>query len=523
MKIDRRESGFSSLVFKLIFIIWPLLFVGFVWIINGSGIVPVFSDEISWYNQVKDVIEFGKPIGYYGYNGTHATVGTFGPWGAPIVYFMSVVPFIIDKIFSPEGYWSIVAGNIVWLAVANSLFLALTKPNKKTVIKLVVLETLLFVSNFYLTVSMAEILRYSMAIILAGLIYYIFNNEGKSRAFKVILYVATPLSILAFMSGYILFSAMLPMWFFAVYKRNKSFLSKHKVIFATISAVLWLGVTAVIYYIVTILASSPYFESTVGNILSAFGKSLSSGLICVFKTLLENIRNIDVWSMISSIDESNGFISFFVLLYYVVLVWLVYLLYKAVKAKRYSELQNNLCSAYIMLIFPLAFVMFYSTSSHWTYVRGLNIAFVFAMYFQTVTKDYGIRFKNFALISMYGLILFAATFYNLNMPGRFIKDESEITKYESIFAEHIKVNENADPWENTVACYEVNSYYLALPAGAAINYHADGVADENARYTIVNVVDESEYDEALVNRNLEINCEVIYKDDNLVLLKRNGD
>lgn len=69
-----------------VLVLLPFLWVLCILFCNGfkfelSILQPVWNDEIGWYNQVAAVIEYGKPLGYYGYNGTHAQIGTWGAWG----------------------------------------------------------------------------------------------------------------------------------------------------------------------------------------------------------------------------------------------------------------------------------------------------------------------------------------------------------------------------------------------------------------------------------------------------------
>lgn len=67
-----------------LFCIMPLIIMGALSCWKGfdlSKFTLVYNDEVSWYNQVAAVVEYGKPLGYYGYNGSYAKIGTFGPWG----------------------------------------------------------------------------------------------------------------------------------------------------------------------------------------------------------------------------------------------------------------------------------------------------------------------------------------------------------------------------------------------------------------------------------------------------------
>ena len=102
-------------ILKLIFIFMPIFVISFMQLWKGfriSKLIPVYSDEMSWYGQVMSVVEYGSPLGYYGYNATHAVLGTFGPWGPFIIYFMAIIPAILKYILGISGYHVIILGNI---------------------------------------------------------------------------------------------------------------------------------------------------------------------------------------------------------------------------------------------------------------------------------------------------------------------------------------------------------------------------------------------------------------------------
>ena len=59
------------------------------------SIMPAWNDEDFYYNQIKSMLEYGRPLGYYGYNGSHAPVGTFGAHG----WFILLPYVVFCKIF----------------------------------------------------------------------------------------------------------------------------------------------------------------------------------------------------------------------------------------------------------------------------------------------------------------------------------------------------------------------------------------------------------------------------------------
>lgn len=45
----------------------------------------LWNDEVIYFKTIEGIKEFGIPQGYFGYNESHARMGTFGAW-SPVIY-----------------------------------------------------------------------------------------------------------------------------------------------------------------------------------------------------------------------------------------------------------------------------------------------------------------------------------------------------------------------------------------------------------------------------------------------------
>ena len=132
-----------------VLVLLPLLWVLCILFCNGfkfelSILQPVWNDEIGWYNQVAAVIEYGKPLGYYGYNGTHAQIGTWGAWGiAPLLPYAA-----FGKIFG-WGLSSMALANIFFLCLAMLLLVIMTRPSVTQTLWLILLYSCSFITIGY--------------------------------------------------------------------------------------------------------------------------------------------------------------------------------------------------------------------------------------------------------------------------------------------------------------------------------------------------------------------------------------
>ncbi len=74
--------------------------------------MPSISDEVWYYNQIKSMISYGRPLGYYGYDGRHAMIRTFVACG----WFILLPHFIVCKLFGLHLYSGTII-NIILFAI----------------------------------------------------------------------------------------------------------------------------------------------------------------------------------------------------------------------------------------------------------------------------------------------------------------------------------------------------------------------------------------------------------------------
>jgi len=475
-----------------------------------SEFTPVFSDEVSWYGQVSSVVKYGKPIGYYGYNGSHAQIGTFGNWGISAVYFMALIPKLLS--FFVEMHEGIlILGNLGWACLANGLFVLLAKPNRTQLKILILLYLCLFVNHLYMFLAMAEILRFSMAVILAGMFCFLHNRQDHP-AYRIMLYGVVPVSILIAASTYVVFGILLPVWFYFIYKDKERKLSCHAAAYFIGTLFLSVFITLAVY-VINGYFQSPYMEGTISSMLYAFSKGIEHGIKFAILSILERFGKCSPGAIISLIGIDCGFISIQLLLYYFMFALAIYAI---IKGRKNSFRDNGVhfIIAYVFVAWLSVFIVLYDTGT-WTLIRGMNIAFVFALYLLAMTDIKAT--KKIVMVSLIGLIPFLMIFEDTSLNGRNDTDRLNLSKE---FAEHIVLDEESeDPWENTVAYYgSYQKHGFDLPIGAGVNLMLYSGVNERAKYVIVE--DDHYIDtERILQELTDNNHEMIFQKDNIVVLK----
>ena len=175
----------------MLLLLLPLLAIGIFCLRYRQDIFQYYlpdsqwNDEIIYYKTIEGIKEYGIPQGYFGYNESHAAIGTLGVW-SPVIYLFDVL-------------WGCTAGwNLSSPVIARTFFAILTmlaysvmyKPNAKTMICLS-----LFVVGFtlyarYLASQMADCYIVGLLILFAGL-YERRDERVYSIAIRVLIVILT--------------------------------------------------------------------------------------------------------------------------------------------------------------------------------------------------------------------------------------------------------------------------------------------------------------------------------------------
>ena len=210
----------------------PLLLVT----ISGNNIfhiAPYYvgGDAVARYDYIRNILENGQILGYNGYDFVLAKIPSLGSaWG----FFWTFPYLIFGKLFGWDLNAPIIA-NILFLCLANLIFILLTKANKNTTIGVIVISALLFINIDYSISSMSEPSRYAITIVLVGMMYRLAYFET-GYIFK---YFAVPATIIFGAATFILLSAFIIPYCLLIIKCKNNFVKG--------------GITLLIFGISTIL------------------------------------------------------------------------------------------------------------------------------------------------------------------------------------------------------------------------------------------------------------------------------
>ena len=472
----------------LVFCCAPLLIflsVIFFLDLNPFHWVQSMNDEVAWYTQIDAVVKYGKPLGVFGYDETHAAIGSFGAWGGASIYAMA----LWGKIFG-WYYYSPLFMNVSYMVLANLFFLLFARPNRQATFRLIFLNFSLFLSVHYMFTGMSECTRYSMAVVLSGVFCFLLNDENKNKRFYVaVLCVIAPVLLFFFANCYILFSVFFPVYGYILFR----YLDPKKfriTAFTFLCAILPSFLALCCIWILNKTAAP--FPSNNGLALQKYLNQLN---ICtIFNLLRDNIvKNYKYASIAFIFNNLNGYIdnacvSSYLFYYYLVIVVIGSKFVVLLKKTGQKHLLSVLV-LYAMLTFVVAFFILYSTKLPWTFIRGLNVALVFSMY---IVCMFNWRKLNLFLIS----IAFMQFFPFVAMSRDYIKTRYQprnryggnyelFEKYASVFSSNMHISETENKWDNTYALFgTMYNFYCMMPSGFGWNYMIHPRSVSKPRYVI---------------------------------------
>ena len=487
----------------------PLLLVT----ISGNNIfhiAPYYvgGDAVARYDYIRNILENGQILGYNGYDFVLAKIPSLGSaWG----FFWTFPYLIFGKLFGWDLNAPIIA-NILFLCLANLIFILLTKANKNTTIGVIVISALLFINIDYSISSMSEPSRYAITIVLVGMMYRLAYFET-GYIFK---YFAVPATIIFGAATFILLSAFIIPYCLLIIKCKNNFVKG--------------GITLLIFGISTILIKksnslfcTPYYEvfNMKKDIIAFKEHGLLMGIIVTIRNSLHNLLRFS-YGAFTNINYQHGKFTWFVLICWILIFALAYT-YIFKKYRSDKDKYIVLGALYLLLIITMGYIVLYNDVIA-TLIRGINTALCGAVFLLTLMDSRKILML-YVVLALIWSPFFVSNFMSMcNEDYRCLtqQQEREIQIKRDIAAKYIKLDKNADPWENTVAIrYGGKSTAFAIPSGAGkISMH-NVTINEHARYVLIGTDGSAKDIQNPVNDHLSANHSLITQNNYFTILKRN--
>ena len=147
---------------------------------RGGSLSDVFlpasywNDELFYYKQTQGILRAGYPLGYFGYNESHARMLSFGYWN-PLMF----LPWTVWGLLFGWNLHSTVLCNLVCVVIGILVFAWLAQPDFRQTVSIALLVSLFTPFTRFILSSVAEYLFLSAVLVYAGLLFAYARKERK--------------------------------------------------------------------------------------------------------------------------------------------------------------------------------------------------------------------------------------------------------------------------------------------------------------------------------------------------------
>jgi len=479
--------------------------------------MPRWNDEAAYYELLKTWLKTGQPLGYWGFDGGHALVGTGSAWSSAILF-----PYAVFAMMFGLNYSTVFFANIFFVCIANAIFILLVNPDKKQCGRIVLVQVFSVLTILYSQALMSEMLRYALIIIMAGMLYRLYFMET-SKWFK---YLLVPVYMILIIQVYIFMVFVVPLYIFAVCRKWK-FLKKA---FAALGAT---GVVGGASYFLLHLISSNYNIYKTELLLNTLKKG---DFIAIIRALIWMVKE-GLWGLFSCFLTATGygmfkwFLLFLLLLVVIPMADIAWNMLKKKKCFWNQDRQMMVMAAFSICLYVAAYITVYSLEP-FTFFRGVGIVVIFAMYL-FVKMDSRKLFRIFLACYAVGMVFLPSNFKYFS-EERYMTTEqkAEWNVLEEELARVIEINDEQSEWENTVAIFTLEPKVIAsIPGGAGVNMmlYEDKIPTE-AGYLLFSLEKENlrsdwlEHDYEKICRNneelLQNEYEAVFQNEEFLVYKK---
>ncbi len=201
-----------------------------------------WNDELFYYKQVEDILQYGYPYGYFGFNESHAQVLSFAAWSPVLLW-----PWLLWGLIFGWNLLAPVYCNIFMMMLALFLFVWITKADSVQCVKIAVLFALFPFFTRYMLSVMPEITCFAMLIVFWALAYSYYQQENAGKLAGMFILSA----VMTLMRPYLIVFLALPM---LILIRKKKWIG-------LLGSICIGGVTGVLYICINHFLAAEYFTA----------------------------------------------------------------------------------------------------------------------------------------------------------------------------------------------------------------------------------------------------------------------
>lgn len=519
-KKTRQKTGviLCTLLMILTPVIISLLYAAFWGIFKKSDPFPgiTWNDEAVYLKLIENYSKHLSPLGYWGFNGNHAILGSGPAWSPAII-----LPYAaLAKIF-PVGQSFVFFANLFFMTLANLIFWLFVRPEREKCVRLSGFQLFFVPLLLYLTTNMSEIYRYAIAVILAGMIYSLYY--AKERKWWIH-YLIIPLFILYSVQVYTFFAFAVPLYVSGLIKEKKGW----------IRFLVSLPVTAIVaggsYYFLHLISSNYNIGKTESLLAALSAKDFLGAIKSALFMAKDGLAG--VWELRHYVKSEPIYLYSVVLALIIIGIGLFMILRGKANPEKKEDSYLGKIIAHSVMLFYVMYMTLYTILPD-TFYRGTQIVIMFSLYLLAMSKrEYLVRFL--LIVCLAGVFLSTGRFrYFTAERYTHSATAGEWKELREDFGEVLQADPSAGKWDNTVLMYTMEPKVIcAIPVGLAENFVLEeGTFSEDAKYLLFCKLPEEKvnpewivrsYDRILSENKevLEENYIVIYETESYIIYEK---
>ncbi len=251
----------------LIMALCPLFFAVLACALQGKTIADVYipasewNDELFYYKLTENVVKFGFPQGYFGFNESHGIYLSFAAW-SPVL----LLPWVIWGKILGWNLLSPVLCNLFLMMATMFLMALLLRPTWKQLLAMVIPFGVYSQMTRFTLSGMPEVAHWCLMLLIVSLW---ISHDREEKTWKMVVSILL-IVLLTWMRPYFILLLFLPA-FYLIRKSRWNILTMIGV----------LGVTGTVYYLINHYLSAPYLTDLFyTDWIEAFGtKGFAGGVL----------------------------------------------------------------------------------------------------------------------------------------------------------------------------------------------------------------------------------------------------
>ena len=499
-KYLKTEKG-KTLAGAVILALLPVFYAVIRCLMDGKGISDLYlpastwNDELFYYKLTENVVNYGFPQGYFGFNESHGLYLSFAAW-SPLL----LLSWVIWGLLFGWNLLSPFLCNMAFLAIVLLLFGLWTRPTWKQILAIACLYGAFTPITRFTLSCIPETELFALLILFLGLA---ISCEQKYDRKKVVGMFALVM-LMTWMRPYLILLFLTP---YVLWKKERTLKCEgsdgkqnnrvHRVSIVETVTLLLGCVTVAVYWAVNHFFSAPYLTDLFYTnwIKTYFTDGLLAGIKYTLWKLVDSLRT--VFRLIGDNLFSNGQQDNAAGCYYLIflMLFLIFLLKVVIGLKRSHKQEKDssfLLEAQMLLCmsgFFVADLLMYRIQEGGRHTLVYIVGCLFLIPFWKEKERYRIS-GVLCILFLVILVGRADVPYEFALPYRTEKHAADLAQLEKQLEEEMHLSADAPNYENTVIWTVWDSVdgqtrtvdfgaYYAVPTGFGINLCDGGYMDAN--------------------------------------------